>query len=183
MKMKLLLTAITASFLLCSHSFAQEKEKAKNESNMELFSAKTGTLIESSTKEIGKIGGTTIKTSIITNLISNEKVKGLRFEKSSTKQYGSDAINFIDEDEIVGILKSIEIIKSKIIPTTPSNYKEIRFKSRSGFEFGCYWSTDKWSYYLQVDKYKSDSMSFLKTEDLEKFETIIKDGLEKIKTL
>jgi hypothetical protein len=140
-------------------------------------------MIKKVNKEIGKVGSTTVKTAVITNLLTSDKSKGIRIEKPSTKQYGSDAIAFIDEDEIDGLLKSIQLIKEEIAPVVPSDYTEVSFKSRSGFEAGCFVSKEKWSYYLKIDKYNSDSYHFLKDGDLDKFESLIKEAKSKLSTL
>lgn len=178
--MKKTLTLI-ALCILFSLGYSQEKEtiKAKSESKLEVFGAETGSLIEKSNEEVGKIGTLRIETSIITNLLTNTKIRGLRIEKPNTNKYGSDFINFLDEDEIDTVLKSIEILKEKV-KTVPSSYVEIIFKARSGFQFGAYFSKE-WKYFIQVDKYKSDSMYFMGTADIEQFEIFVKQGKELLK--
>ncbi|MGJ1335701.1 MULTISPECIES: hypothetical protein [Sphingobacterium] len=164
--------------------FGQQKDlkaKEEKESKLEMFSAETGSLIEKSNAEIGKIGPISINTSLLTNLISGSKIKGLRIEKPSTKTYGSDAINFLDEDEIDGVLKSIEILKGRI-KESPSNYTEINFTSRSKFEFGAYFSKE-WKYYIQVKKYDSDSIYFMGENNLNQFEQLVTQAKAALKAL
>lgn len=173
---------LLALFLLSlNQGFSQDKEviKTKSESKIEAFSSETGSLIEKSNTEVGKLGSVTIKASTITNLLSNNKTKGLRIEKTNTSKYGGDYINFLDEDEIEAVIKSIDILKEKVT-TTPSTYVEIIFRSRSGFEFGAYYSSE-WKYFIQIDRYKSDSMYFIGSKDVQDFETLIKQGKEILK--
>lgn len=178
MKKIFTLIALTAIF---SYGYSQEKEtlKSKSESKIEAFGAETGSLIEKSNEDVGKVGSITIQTSVITNLLTNTKIKGLRIEKANTSQYGSDHISFLDEDEIDAVLKSISLLKEKI-QTIPTNYVEIIFTARSGFEFGAYYSKE-WKYFIQVDKYKSDSMFFMGTPSLDRFEIYVKQGYELLK--
>ncbi|MDF2851660.1 MAG: hypothetical protein K0S31_2345 [Sphingobacterium multivorum] len=174
----LLISAIGITHFL----FAQSKDlKEKSESKLEIFSSETGSLIERSNSDVGNVGPILIKTSVLTNLITGTKIKGLRIEKPSTKTYGSNAINFLDEDEIDGILKSIEILTTKV-QTAPSNYTEINFQSRSKFEFGAYYDKD-WKYYIQVKKYDSDSIYFIGEKKLQEFGEYVKQAKEQLKAL
>jgi len=170
--------SLFALCILFSLGYSQEKEtlKAKNESKLEAFSAETGSLFEKSNEDLGKLGSIKIQTSIITNLLTKTKVKGIRIEKPTTSQYGSDHIGFLDEDEIDAVLKSINILKERT-QTSPSNYVEVIFTSRSGFQFGAYWSKE-WKYFIQVDKYKSDSLYFMGKADIEQFEVFVTQGKE-----
>ncbi len=173
--------ALLSFCILSSYGFSQDKEsiKSKNESKIEAFGAESGSLIEKSNDEIGKIGSIKIQTSVLTNLLTNTKLKGLRIEKPTTSQYSSTHVSFLDEDEIDAVLKSVEILKERI-QSTPTSYVEVIFTARSGFEFGAYYSKE-WKYFIQVDKYKSDSMFFMGMKDLEEFEIYVKQGRELLK--
>jgi len=57
----------------------------------------------------------------------------------------------------------------KIINTSyhkqPCETWQVSFKSRGGFEAGCFWSKASWSTYLKLEKYDKDSYVFLNKED------------------
>ena len=76
-------------------------------------------------------------------------------------------------------MKSIKIIQEKIFPSTPGNYTEVSFRSRSGFDAGCYSKKDGWSAYMKLEKFDSNSYVFMDKEDLIKLLIL----LEKAKVL
>lgn len=180
---KLLLLFLLSPIIACSQQPGMrsvKKEKEPDKQTLETFSAETGTLIEKTFIDVGKIGNARVQILVLKNLISGDKSKGIRFEKPTGKQYGNDAISFIDEDEVEGLLKSIAIIKGKILPTTPSNYQEVNFNSRSGFGAGCFWSKNKWSSYLKINKSDSDSYIWLGDGDLDTFDQLLTDAKAKL---
>ncbi|HWK58703.1 MAG TPA: hypothetical protein VNQ80_15275 [Parapedobacter sp.] len=170
MKKSIILALVALPLLAIS----QEAEKKTDDSKLAEFSAKTGTLIQKQHTDIGKLASVKFESAVITNLITGEVLKGLRLEKTSSKQYGRDAYAFIDADEIDGLLKSIEIIRDKVIPSTPTAYTEVSFKGRSGFEAGCFFNDkSEWRSYLQVDKYNSDSVVFFSANELNELKALL----------
>lgn len=169
--------AIGISFLLTTTSFAQTKEKEL--SNAEKFSAKAGALIQKEFVEIGSVKGAKISVIYFTDLITNTKQSALKFEYESAGKYSSDTkVAVLDADEVEGLIKSIKIIQEKIFPSTATNYTEVSFKSRGGFDAGCFWSKGTWSTYLKLEKFDKDSYVFLGKED---FPTLL-GVLEQAKT-
>lgn len=158
-------------------SFSQTKEREL--SNAEKFSAMSGSLIHKEFIDIGKVKDAAIKVVLFTDLISNTKQTALKFEYVSVGKYTSDTKSAIlDADEIDGLIKSIKIILEKVFPTTATNYTEVTFKSRGGFEAGCFWSKNNWSTYLKLEKFDSNSYVFLNKEDF----PLLLEILEKAKT-
>lgn len=137
--MKMVIKIIFILFVF-NISFAQEKINVL--SNAEIFSSQAGTLIEKEFLDIGRINKTTeIKILKITDMISGDSIKSLRITTDVTGSYSTETkIAQLDSDEIDGLIKSLIIIKENVFNTNASNYTEITFKSRSGFEAGCYWS-------------------------------------------
>lgn len=163
MKTKAILLLILI-FLSVSIVFSQTKEQEL--SNAEKFSGKAGTLIQKEFIDIGEIKGAKIKVIHYSDLIGETKTSSLRFESESVGKYTSSSkIAVLDSDEIEGLIKSIKIIQEKVFPSTPSSYSEVTFRSRGGFEAGCYWGKDKWETYLKLEKYDKDSYVFLGVED------------------
>lgn len=155
----------TGFFLLTATvTFAQTKEQEL--SNAEKFSAKAGALIQKEFVEIGSIKDAKIKVIYFTDLITNTKQSALKFEYESVGKYSSNTkAAVLDEDEVDGLIKSIKIIQDKVFPTTATNYTEVSFKSRGGFDAGCFWSKGTWSTYLKLEKYDKDSYVFLGKDD------------------
>jgi len=136
----------------------QKKEQEQEQSNAEKFSTKTGTLLEKEFVKIGEVKEAQISVVYYTDLINNTKDKAVKFE------HGSANTAVLDADEIDGLIKSIKLIQEKIFPTQTTNYIEVTFRSRSGFEAGCYWHEGNWSTYLKFS-YTSNPYVFLTKDD------------------
>jgi hypothetical protein len=163
--MKMITKSILVIFLLgATITFAQTKEQEL--SNAEKFSIKAGALIQKEFEEIGSVKGAKISIVFYTDLISNTKQSALKFEYVNVDKYSSDTKSAVlDVDEVDGLIKSIKIIQERILPTIVTNYTEVSFKSRGGFDAGCFWSKESWSTYLKLEKYDGDSYVFLGQDD------------------
>jgi hypothetical protein len=150
-------------------SFSQQVAKAKEQevSNAEKFSERSGTLVQKEFIDIGTLKKCEIQVAIFTDLISGQKSSAVRFEYESKSSYSSDTkVAILDEDEIDGLIKSIKIIQSKVLPSKASNYTEVNFRSRSGFSAGCFSKKDTWTTFMKLEKYDSNSYVFMEAEDL-----------------
>jgi hypothetical protein len=113
----------------------------------------------------------------ITDMMSNVKVSGVRFEVEKADRYTSSTKTaFLDKDEVDGLVKSLNIIKTSVLPSTRDSYTEIEFRSRSGFPAGAFYSDNKWSAFLKLEKYDSGSYVFLKPEDLDTLATLLQQA-------
>jgi hypothetical protein len=168
--------------LLCALSFcsaiAQTKEKEL--SNAEKFSAKAGVLIQKTFLEVGTLKAAVFSVVQYTDLMSNTKATALKIEYESTAKYSGTKIAMLDADEITGLIMSIKLIQDKIFPSAPTSYTEVSFKSRGGFEAGCFWSKSKWDTYLKLEKYDKDSYVFLEKEDFPPLLTILEQAKAKM---
>lgn len=174
------LLVVLISIMTFTASYGQTNTKEKEQSNAEKFSSKSGTLIEKEFVDVGTLKKVEIKVIHYTDLISNESVSALRFEYEVTGSYSSDTkIASLDADEIDGLIKSIKMMQESVFTSTPTNYTEVTYQSRGGFEAGCYWSKGDWSTYLKLEKYDGKSYVFLKKDD---FPELLK-LLEKAKTM
>lgn len=174
------LLVVLISIMTFTASYGQTNTKEKELSNAEKFSSKSGTLIEKEFVDVGTLKKVEIKVIHYTDLISNESVSALRFEYEVTGSYSSDTkIASLDADEIDGLIKSIKMMQESVFTSTPTNYTEVTYQSRGGFEAGCYWSKGDWSTYLKLEKYDGKSYVFLKKDD---FPELLK-LLEKAKTM
>ncbi len=165
MRKTLLLSLFVAT---TTTSFGQSKEKELTQA--EQFSSQAGTLIERQFIDVGKIKGLSIRVlkSKDINREPSTESSALRFEYEHKGTYVTDTkISSLDIDEIDGLIKSIKNLQNNIFPSTKVVYTEISFKSRTGFEAGAYFVTDKnkWSPYVQVKKFDNNSMVYLSIED------------------
>ena len=152
------------AFSLTNLSNAQTKEKIL--SKAEQFSTKAGTLIQKKFVEVGSIKSAKVRVIHYTDLISSQTISSVRIEYDVASKYSTDTkIASLDSDEIEGLIKSIKIMQSKVFTSSPTTYTEVTFKSRGGFEAGCYWSKDIWKTYLKLEKFDGKSYVFLNVED------------------
>ena len=158
----------------------QPKLKEQETSNAEKFSERSGLLIQKEFIEVGVLKKCELKVIHYTDLMSTQQTSGLKFEYEYKSSYTSDTkAAVLDADEIEGLIKSIKLIQEKIYPSTPPNYTEVSFRSRSGFEAGCFSGKGSWSAYMKLEKFDSNSFVFMDKEDLIKLLTL----LEQAKTL
>ena len=166
MNTKNIITLI-AAFMLCFQMYAQTPAKEKEQSNAEKFSAKSGTLMQKEFIEIGDVKNCKIKVIHFTDLITGIKQSGLKFGMEVASTYSTDTKSaLLDTDEIDGLMKSIKLMQDKVMITVPTNNTEVSFKSRSGFEAGCFTSNGAWSCYLKLEKYDSKSYVWIDSSNL-----------------
>ena len=176
--MKIIIIIILLNLSVCG--LYSQTVKDQELSNAEKFSAKAGTLIQKEFVDLGKVANAKIQVVYYTDLISSESVSSVRFEYEAAGSYTTDTkIASLDSDEIEGLIKSIQFMQDKVFVTTPTNYTEVTFISRGGFKAGCYWDSGKWSPYLKLEQYDSNSFVSIKKEDF----TTILGLLEQAKTM
>ncbi len=156
---------------------AQAASKEKEQSNAEIFSAKSGALMQKEFIDLDKIKSCEIQVIHFTDLISGSKESGLKFSMDVASSYSTDTKSaMLDSDEIEGLMKSIRLIQEKVLVTTPSTYTEVYYRSRSGFEAGCFTSKGSWSCYLKLEKYDSKSYVWINSEELTNLYTILEQA-------
>ncbi len=161
------LIMVWASILLSIQLCAQAPAKEKAQSNAEAFSATAGSLMQKEFVEIGTLKKAKIQVVYYTDLISNAKKSALKFELDVVSSYSTDTkVAILDVDEIEGLMKSIKIMQDKVMTTVPTNYTEVYYRGRGGFEGGCFYSKGAWSCYIKLEKYDSKSYVWLESEDL-----------------
>ncbi len=171
---KILMASIC--LLLTFNSVAQV-EKEKERSNAEKFSDKSGTLIQKEFIDVGDLKKCKIQIAKFTDLVSNQKTSAVRFEYSSVSSYSSDTkLALLDADEIDGLIKSLKLIQEKVIPTTATSYTEVSFRSRSGFEAGCFSKKTSWDVYMKLERYDGKSYVFLDIDDLPKLLSLLEQA-------
>ncbi|HMU04115.1 MAG TPA: hypothetical protein PJ990_10840 [Saprospiraceae bacterium] len=173
-KLKHVFLIFILTISLTNISFGQAENKAVEVSNAEKFSDKTGALMKKEFSDIGEIKRCKIQIAKFTDLITDQKNIAVRFEYNYVSTYSSDSkIALLDVDEIDGLIQSLNLIQEKVLPTSTKNYTEVSYRSRSGFEAGCFSKKDSWSIYLKLERYDGDSYVFLNKDDLPKLLDLI----------
>lgn len=174
MKSILLISLMTVFALQLN---AQAASKEKEQSNAEIFSAKSGALMQKEFIDLDKVKSCEIQVIHFTDLISGSKESGLKFSMDVASSYSTDTKSaMLDSDEIEGLMKSIKLIQEKVLVTTPSTYTEVYYRSRSGFEAGCFTSKGSWSCYLKLERYDSKSYVWINAEELSNLYTILEQA-------
>lgn len=170
--------------ILCINTpklYGQSTASPKEVSNAEKFSEKSGSLIQKEFIDIGSIKKCKVQITRFIDLINNQNTNAVRFEYRSIGSYSNDdKIAILDSDEIDGLIKSLKIIQEKILPTQSQNYTEISFKSRSGFEAGCFSKKENWDLYLKLERGDSNSYVFLSKEDLPNLLSLLETAKSKL---
>jgi len=161
-------------------AFSQSQTVDKEQSNIEKFSAKSGTLIEKQFVDVGRVKAIKVQLLVITDMIANAKISGVRMEYESSGRDSSDTkLAFLDQDEVDGLIQAINILKSKVLNTTKNNYTEIVFRSRSGFEAGAYFADGKWKTFVKLERFDKDSYVFLQPEDFDTLADLLQQAKQK----
>ncbi|MBI9052457.1 MAG: hypothetical protein JEY96_01485 [Bacteroidales bacterium] len=181
--MKKLIFIIPLALMSCYGICQELEQKSESRSKTEEFYSKEGSLFEKEFIPVGIVGPSfSIRVMKITDLITEETQSGIRLQYLHKGKYSNSTKSAtIDSDELDGFIKSIKILKEKVFISMPSNYKEVTFISRSGFQAGCFWSSVKkeWKTYVKLEKYDSDSYVWLKISDFDELLLY----LEKAKTM
>lgn len=154
----------------------------REQSKLEAFSARSGTVIERQFIDIGDVRGVKIQVYKVMDLVSKTNISGLRFEYTVRSSYSTDdKIAVLDSDEVDGLIKTIDMLKATVFPSTRDSYTEVEYRSRGGFEAGAYYSDKKWTAFLKLEKYDSKSIVTMRTEDLDALLIVLQLGKEKMK--
>ncbi len=169
----ILVVSLSCSLQLISQSASKDAEK----SNAEIFSAKAGTLMQKEFVDLNTIKTCKIQIIHFTDIITSTKESGLKFSMDVASSYSTDTKSaMLDSDEIDGLMKSIKLIQEKVLITNPVTYTEVYFRSRSGFEAGCFTSKGTWSCYMKLEKYDSKSYVWINTEELSNLYSILEQA-------
>lgn len=149
------LFALLILLFISSVVFAQKDSLAK--SLIEDLSNKSGTLFRKEYSPLKKISNIELNILTVTDLLhpENPPSKGIRFEYHGTY---NEYIAFIDSDELDALIASLEyMIPIVIEDTLPHNYTELIYKSRSGFNVGCFYTKGEWQPFSKIVSYSDKS--------------------------
>lgn len=178
--MKNLFPTLFVILLLITAAFTQDKVAPKEQSKLEQFSARSGSLLEKRFVPVGTIKSVKVEVLVLTDLLTNSKISGVRFSYDTGERYSTEKTAFLDADEIDGLIKSIDYIKTKALPATPESYTEIVYSSRSGFTAGCYYSDSKWTAFMKLERFDTKSFVSLDIVALDQLAGLLKDAKTKL---
>jgi hypothetical protein len=162
-------------FAFCSMTAKAQKEQDKPLSNAERFTARSGTMISVEYEWIANIARCKFEVAHYKDYSDNKKISALRLE------YGpNNIVAILDADEVDGFINSINTLKSSVLGTSPANYTEVYYKSRSGFKGGCFSEKGKWTVFLKLSEFQSDSFVSLTLDDLDRLLAALKSAKSKL---
>jgi hypothetical protein len=158
-----------------------EEQEKKELSDLQKLAVSTGIIIKKEYQPVGKLDkDVTLQVLTITDLLAKVSTKGLRIEYLMRTSYSSGTyIAYIDKKECESMIKSLDIIRTEILPKTPNVYTETYYKTKEGVEIGCFLSDKgKWKAYLKVERIGEDYLNFLEMKDLGEFKTLIETAYQ-----
>ena len=183
-KIKTMKTIFTTVLLLCFSAFGFAQNSVNDISNTELFSQIDGTLIKTEYVEIGKLKTSVLEVIIHNDLINNKRITGVKFSyDNGVKTVNAQTrVVFIDKDEVDALIKSIQIIKEQILPSKENHYTEVLFKTRGGFEAGCFFSlkNNQWNGYMNFVKNSRESYILLELPDFDVLMELLRQAKQKL---
>lgn len=168
--------------------YAQQPLKSTEpESKVELALLSKGALIKKEFIPLGYLQAKYNKAEVeiikIEDLVKGTKTYGVvvKFEYSTT--YSTDTKSaYIDQDEIdelMNVLKKMNEITSN---NTPTNYTEVIYACRSGYELGAFYSKSKlWTFYMKLEKYDKNSFISLEKDAILTFQLLLEKAKEGFK--
>jgi hypothetical protein len=144
-------------------------------SNAEKFSDSAGRLIQAVYSGSGHILECYIQVVHYTDMINGTRRNALRFFNAQNKNA------YLDEDEIGALSLSMHMIHDKILPIPPTDVTEVIYKSRSGFQAGCYTDNkNQWQPYLRLKRRDNTTFVLMKKADFDVFLQILDNVKAKI---
>jgi len=157
-------------------AIAQNPADTVRQSSTIRFADSTHGLIHTEWINHGHILGNTVQIYRATDIITGKTLTGLLF----TDNAGHQAL--VDADELPALLNAMYYIITKVITTKPgANHDQYSFRSRSGFEAGCFIDNrNQWQLYLKLKWRNPTTITLLKQLDVEVFLEDLKDVINEV---
>lgn len=171
--MKKLLVLLIALSLSTINVFAQntptEEEHKKSESKTLEFMESSGFFIQKEYFYLSSINGVEYEVLVITNLMNGNKMGCLTVTTTNSSSYSTDEyVGTLDYDEIDACIQCLTKLQDEILPSIPTVYTELEYKTRDGVKIGAYYDTNKakWYGYVYTKDYTSRSLGFFKDSNI-----------------
>lgn len=163
-------------------------DQKKSESKTVDFLAENGVFIKKEFYDLSKVKTIEFQVLVLSNLMNDTKMGCLRLKTKEYKTYSTQSYTgTLDSDEIDACLQCLNMLKDKVILSTPTVYTETEYKTRDGVKIGAYFdlSKNKWTTYVQTKSYTDNSLVFVDTDNipeiisrLEEAKRIIKENVK-----
>ena len=139
------------------------------------FADSAQTLIHTELINHGHIVGCTVQIFRVTDMTTGKTLTALHFVDQNNYEA------FVDRDELPALQTALTQILTKITETPPAAGSDqlYCFRSRTGFETGCYVNKNAWQLYLRLNYGNNNSKWLLKSLDVEVFLEDLQDVIAK----
>lgn len=157
-------------------AIAQEHADTVRESRTLRFADSAHGLIHTEFISHGHIVGNAVTIYRATDMVTGKTLTGLMFTDNAGHQ------TIVDADELPAMLNAMSYIINKVITTKPgANGDNYCFRSRSGFEAGCFIDNKKqWELYIRLKFADNTTVTPLKQLDIEVFLEDLKDVISEV---
>ena len=171
-----LLIPVALCAILQNPAIAQNPADTIRQSRTVRFTDSAHGLLHTEWINHGHIMGNTVQIFRATDMLTGKTLSGLMFTDNAGHQ------TVVDGDELPLLLNAMNQIMGKVITTTPgANHDQYCFRSRGGFEAGCFINTkNQWQLYIQLKWQDSNTITLLKQLDVEVFLEDLKDVIGQV---
>lgn len=175
----LLLALISSSNLIAQ---ATDNKEVSSSEAVE-FLKSNGTLIIKEFYDLPKVESVECQVLIIKDVVSSRDMGCLRLETKHYSSYSKSTDSYIgtlDFEEIDACIKSLNYIKNDLLPSVPTTYTEVEYKTRDNLKLGAYYGDNGWKAYIYTQGHTSRSASFLSSTSLDSLISVLNQAKQMI---
>jgi hypothetical protein len=148
---------------------------------VKMWLGRPGALIRKTMMPVGSVSDVTVVAQRMLDLRDAHEFKVVTLDRIGGME---SAIN-MDAQLTDSLLKSLDLVSSTILNSTPENAAEVICRSMSGFEIRFLFNTKEaggkqWKVALQMDKKAKDGYTYLSASEFEKFLALLKEARAKL---
>ena len=174
-----LLLAIILSAISVAHS--QVIPPVIDETNLEQFSSRPGTVIQRELTRLGDVGGLRVDLVKASDLMEKSSMTGIRISRFAPNGSREENTVFIDADEVGPLLHAIDVIKATAFATTPENFTDLVYRTRGGMALGALYANRRWIGFLRMDRFDPRNAMSIEESDFESLKTLLTKAREVIR--
>ncbi len=148
----------------------------------EQFANQTGVLISKQYVELGFMDLIDFRLVKMKNNFTNDTAFGVRLEYlPGNELISSVKVAYIDDDEIDGLIRAIDIFQSSILNYRYAYAADFTFRCRSGLVVGYYYEAEKakWDPFIQIQYKDPQSTIRVENDNFDYLKKLLKDAKSK----
>ena len=176
------------SFVLClTLAFAASCANAQSlpqplplTTDLEDFASRYGVVIQREFTRIGDFANLRVDVVKESDLLAKNSMHGVRIS-GNVGQGATRETAFIDADEMDGLLKAIDVLRTSAFSTTPENFTDIVYRTRGGLAIGAVYANRRWTAYLTLDRSDPRTSIGVEASDIDSLRGLLakaRDGMK-----